>query len=283
MSRCAHIFSGIILLSLCGCIEAEPRRSVRPKTEQPLAAGPYLAGIEQGALAISIIENVLSIPEVFQEKPLTLSASLKNVSSIMRYLGRPEIFNSNSIVHVDAQSMNNLSTLEYSAEKPSNPVLKARFIEGNEAMLHSVEMQQTRATGQDSFRILESSGNVLKINLPEIFRMYITGTSVSAIDLFLGGEASYKSLGEDLINVDAKDLEFAAVASGERLRLTFSIIMNERNGSLVGGTLTGKGIDPKTGEITKEYTWDIEKLAKHTKHWPVYQKVSKAITEGEKG
>ena len=226
-------------------------------------------------------ENVLSISEILQEKPHALSASLKNVSSIMRYLARPDFKKSDGYMHVEAHSMSNLSTLEYATGKPTNPILKARFSEAENPVMNLVELQHTREEVVDSFKILESSNDVLLINLPEIFRMYLAGTSVSAVDLFLGGEASYKSVGEDLINVDAKDLEFALLETNERLRLTFSIVMNERNGSLVGGTLTGKGIDQKTGKITKEYTWDIEKLAKHTKHWPVYQKINKAITDGE--
>ncbi len=111
--------------------------------------------------------------------------------------------------------------------------------------------------------------------------MYLAGATVSAVDLFLGGEASYKSVGEDLINVDAKDLEFVLLETNELLRLTFSLVMNEKNGSLVGGTLTGKGIDQKTGKITKEYNWDIEQLAKHTKHWPVYQEIINSMADGK--
>jgi hypothetical protein len=177
--------------------------------------------------------------------------------------------------------MSELSSLAYSVDKPTNPVLKARFVDAEKVQLQIVEMQHTRSTGPESFKILQSSNDALMINLPEIFRMYIAGTSISAVDLFLGGEASYKSVGEDLINVDAKDLEFALLAIDERVRLTFSITMNERNGSLVGGTLTGKGIDPKTGNVTKEFTWDLETLAKHTKHWPAYQKISKVVTDAE--
>lgn len=281
MSRCASFFVSIILLNLCGCIEAEPRRSVRPKVEHTIPAGPYLVEIEQGALAISIIENVLSISEIFQEKPHALSASLKNVSSIMRYLARPDFKTSDGYIHVEVQSMSNLSTLEYSAEKPTNPILKARFTEAEKPVMNLVELQHTREAGVDSFKILESSDDVLMINLPEIFRMYLAGTTVSAVDLFLGGEASYKSVGEDLINVDAKDLEFVLLETNELLRLTFSLVMNEKNGSLVGGTLTGKGIDQKTGKITKEYNWDIEQLAKHTKHWPVYQEIINSMADGK--
>lgn len=254
------------LLSCCliaslvqGCIVAESRRSPKLELVSQIKTSAYLEEMQRGALAISIIQNVLSLPGIAEGVPKEFIEPLQSVVTAMRYLARPDVTINGEEVFLSAHSEVMMVRASFMDTKQDSSAV----------YLSRLSLAKAEALA-DEYLILEKSDTQDRmINLREIFRLFnVKIPTIDNAELSSGG-AAYNSGASGVIEVKGRDLVF--LLKGKKQRLTFTIGVVERTGTIVHGTIAGQLIDSKTGEVLLEHDWDVETITAKAKSWIVPQ------------
>jgi len=264
----------ILALFAAGCIQAEHRRNVKPKTQENQNFESYLTELEKAATVLRVFQSVVAIPGVFEKVPISFTYSLKETENSIRYLSGPKIEKSNKDVKLTAAKMeftsNDNNAVSTDVRKRDQLSLTAWYFHESDLTLPKMNKlffsYKLNETPIEAVVLEKNDDGNNRINFEEMLSLFPAAKAGLEEPSFLSGFMSYNSTDSGLLDITGKDIVFKLTDSHIRLAFTFTI--NERNGSMVAGTISGKLVNPETDSVASEYKWDIARIAQNAVNFP---------------